>query len=243
MMPPELSPQQALGHIVDINESNAQQALIEESQKRLVVAAFWSPRSPSSAALVDIIAAIADTYQGDFLLAKVNADEQAMIAQQLGVRGLPTVMLLKDGQPIDGFAGEKDEAGVKAVLEQHLPKPWDKQKHVAEGLIADGDFRGALEQLQPAYSDSGQQSDIGLLLAHCLVELFRLDEAENILNQIPMVDQDTLYQQLVSQIELKRSAAESPEITALKAQAEQNPDDLGLKLQLAVQYHSVHSKS
>ena len=45
---------------------------------------------------------IATEYQGAFLLAKVNADEQQMIAQQFGVRSLPTVMVIQGGQPVDG---------------------------------------------------------------------------------------------------------------------------------------------
>ena len=56
---------------------------------------------------------LANEYAGAFLLAKVNADEQQMLASQLGVRNLPTVMVIKDGQPVDGFTGAQPESVVR----------------------------------------------------------------------------------------------------------------------------------
>ena len=95
----------ASAHIVEIDESNAQQLLIEESMARPVVVDFWADWCGPCKQLMPILEKLADEYQGAFLLAKVNADEQQMLAQQLGVRSLPTVMVIKDGQPIDGFQG------------------------------------------------------------------------------------------------------------------------------------------
>ena len=97
----------ASAHIVEIDESNAQQLLIEESMTRPVVVDFWADWCGPCKQLMPILERLADEYQGAFLLAKVNADEQQMLAQQLGVRSLPTVMVLKEGQPIDGFSGAR----------------------------------------------------------------------------------------------------------------------------------------
>ena len=92
--------------IVNIDESNAARLLIEESQVRPVVVDFWADWCEPCKVLMPMLEKIATEYQGAFLLAKVNADEQQNIAQQFGVRSLPTVMVIKDGQPVDGFAGE-----------------------------------------------------------------------------------------------------------------------------------------
>ena len=112
-------------YIVNVDETNAQQVLIEESARRPVVVDFWAARSEPSQVLSPLLEKLADEYQGDFLLAKVNADEQQMIAQQLGVRNLPTVMVIKDGQPVDGFTGAQPEAQIREMLDKYLPKPWD----------------------------------------------------------------------------------------------------------------------
>ena len=83
-------------HIVEIDESNAQQLLIEESMTRPIVVDFWADWCEPCKQLMPILEKLADEYQGAFLLAKVNADEQQMLAQQLGVRSLPTVMKFLD---------------------------------------------------------------------------------------------------------------------------------------------------
>ena len=113
----------ASAHIVEIDESNAQQLLIDESMTRPVVVDFWADWCGPCKQLMPILEKLADEYQGAFLLAKVNADEQQMLAQQLGVRSLPTVMVIKEGQPIDGFSGAQPESAVREMLDKHLPSP------------------------------------------------------------------------------------------------------------------------
>src|SRR5690606_16727431 len=140
-------------------------------------------------------------------LVKVNADTQNAIAGQFGVRSLPTVMLIKDGQPVDGFVGAKSEAEARELLATYLPKPWEAALQQAQELIAAQDIQGALPLLREVYEESGQEPHIGCLLAQQLVELKRLDEAEAILARIKMADQDTFYEQVVAQLKLKQEAA------------------------------------
>ena len=75
-------------HIVDIDETNAQQLLIEESHNRPIVVDFWADWCEPCKQLMPLLEKLADEYAGAFLLAKVNADEQQMLASQLGVRSL-----------------------------------------------------------------------------------------------------------------------------------------------------------
>jgi putative thioredoxin len=222
--------------IVNIDESNAAQLLIDESHKRPVVVDFWADWCEPCKVLMPMLEKIANEYQGAFLLAKVNADEQQAISQQFGVRSLPTVMVIQGGQPVDGFAGAQPEAQVRQMLEKYLPKPWDGLLQLAQEAIAAGDFAQALTPLRQAWDDSGQRHDITLAYAHALIECMRLDEAETVLATVRMADQDDAYKQLQAQLEIKREAAKSPEIEALEQQLAANPEDLDIRHQLAVQY-------
>lgn len=223
-------------HIVEVNQENAQQVLIEESSQRPVLVDFWADWCEPCKNLMPVLEKLAIEYNGQFLLAKINADEQQGIAGQLGVRSLPTVMLFKDGQPVDGFAGVKPENEVRELLDKYLPRPWDMQLSQAQALIAEGNFVDALALLRPAYEDSSQQANIGLTLAQVYLELNRCDDAEAVLANVKMVDQDATYQQLMSQMELKREAAKSPEVQALEDELNQNPDNKDAAFKLAVQF-------
>jgi len=222
--------------MIDITAENAQQYLIDESFKRLVIVDFWAAWCAPCKQLMPVLEKLATEYEGQFLLAKVNADEQEMITQQLGVRSLPTVMFFKDGQPVDGFTGAQTENSIRELLEKYLPKPWDLKLPEALALMEAGETNEAAALLRELWQDSKQQSNIGLHLAQCFLLQNRLDEAEEILKLIPMADHDAFYQQLVSQLSLQQAAGTTPELESLLDQLAKDPDNLEVKLQTAIQY-------
>lgn len=228
------------GIMIDITAENAQQYLIDESFKRLVIADFWAAWCAPCKQLMPVLEKLANEYDGQFLLAKINADEQEMITQQLSVRSLPTVMFFKDGQPIDGFTGAQTENTVRELLNKYLPKPWDLKLPEALALLEAGDTNAAAALLRDLWQESKQQSNIGLHLAQCFLLQNRLDEAAEILQLIPMVDHDALYQQLLSQLSLQQAAGNTPELESLLAQLAKDPDNLDLQLQTAIQYWQEH---
>lgn len=222
--------------IVNIDESNAAQLLIEESHKRPVVVDFWADWCEPCKVLMPLLEKIANEYQGAFLLAKVNADTQQNIAQQFGVRSLPTVMVIQNGQPVDGFAGAQPENQVRQMLAKYLPKPWDGLLQMAQEAIDAGDFASALGPLRQAREDSGHLHEISMTYAHALIEAMRLDEAAAVLDEVRLADQDATWEQLRAQLEIKREAAKSPELEALEQQLAAAPEDNDVRHQLAVQF-------
>ena len=229
----------ASAHSVEIDESNAQQLLIEESMTRPVVVDFWADWCEPCKQLMPILEKLAQEYQGAFLLAKVNADEQQMLAQQLGVRSLPTIMVIKEGQPIDGFSGAQPESAVREMLDKHLPSPQAGALEEAEQLLTEGDVPGALALYRSVWEESGKKLEMTLTYAGALVTASRLDEAETLLQDVRMADQDARYEQLIAQIELGREAARSPEVEALEAAIAADPEDHATRIQLAIQLSQV----
>jgi len=223
-------------HIVNVTMANAKAMLIDESFQRPVLIDFWADWCAPCKVMLPILEKLANEYAGQFLLTKVNCDEEQRIAEQFGVRSLPTIMLMKDGQPVDGFAGAQTESAVRQMLEKYLPKPWDIQLQQARELIAAGDFGAALALLRNAYADSRKRADIGIELAATLLALKRFDEAQAQLDAIKLADRDSRYQQLTAQLELQREAAKTPEIRALEESLKKAPEDFETAYQLALQY-------
>jgi putative thioredoxin len=224
------------GNVVDIDESNAAHYLIDESQRRPVVIDFWADWCEPCKMLMPILEKLAEEYQGAFLLARVNADSQQMIAQQFGVRSLPTVLVMQGGQPVDGFAGAQPEAAVRELLQKYLPSPWEGALQQAAALLEAGDASGAIALLRPAYEESGRKHEVAMAYAHALIEGYRLDEAEAVLDAVRMADQDAAWEQCRAQLAIRRESAKSPEMTALEAQLADDPENLDLRAQLAVLY-------
>ena len=223
--------------IVDITLDNAQQFLIDESFNRPVVIDFWADWCGPCKNLMPVLEKLANEYAGAFLLAKVNADDQQMISSQFGVRSLPTVMIMQNGQPIDGFTGALPEVQVREVLAKHVPKPWEMPLSQAQTLMDAGNFTDALPLLRQAYDASQQLTSIALLMAQCYLELNRIDNAEAILSSVKMAEQDAHYEQLMAQVALRKQVVKSPELTALEEAYAKAPQDLSLRYQLALQYY------
>lgn len=228
-------------HSIDITQENAQQILVEESRNRPVVVQFWAEWSEACKTLTATLEKLAQEYGGQFLLAKVDAEKLQMITQQLGVRSLPTVMIMQGAQPVDGFAGPQSEADIRSLLQKYLPAPWQGLIDRANELMAAGNFLDALPLLQQAHKDSGEEASIGTGLAQVYVHLNRLDDAEALLAKVKMVDQDAAYEQAKAMLQLKREASASPELKALEEQHAANPEDAAVAYRLSIQY-SQHGK-
>lgn len=232
-------------HIVDVSQANAKEVLIDESFKRPVVIDFWADWCGPCKSLMPILEKLANEFNGAFLLAKVNADNEQMIAAQFGVQSLPTVMVMRDGQPVDGFMGAQSEVEVRSLLDKYLPKPWDAQLDDARGKMAEGKFSEAIPLLKEACEASGQRADILKTLALAYLELKRLDETAETLQKVKMVDQDAEYEQLKAHLEIAQSADKAPEVSALEEKLAANPDDEDVQFQLAMQYsqHEHHKEA
>ncbi|WP_111640616.1 thioredoxin [Marinimicrobium alkaliphilum] len=224
-------------NIVDVTMETAQQWVIDESFKRPVLVDFWADWCGPCKTLTPILEKLANEYQGQFLLAKINADDQQTLAGQFGVRSLPTVMLIKDGQPLDGFGGAQPETEVRALLEKHLPKPWEGDLQQAQALLAQGQAQDALPLLRQVYELAGEPPQVACLMAQALVDLKRPDEAGQLLDTVKLADQDALYEQVKAQLALSEQAAKTPELEGLEAALEQNPDDLDARYKLALQQY------
>ena len=221
---------------IEVTRENAQQAIIDASFKQLVLVDFWADWCAPCKALLPILEKVVRENEGSLLLAKVNCDEQQAIAGQFGVRSLPTVVLMKDGQPVDGFVGAQPEAAVRAMLEKHLPKPWDILLGEALELLDVGDAVAAAAPARSAWELSGKRPDIAKVYVEILLQTARLEEAQAVLAAIPMVEQDADYERLLADLELKQQASDTPEIQSLLLALENAPGDKDLGFQLAVQF-------
>jgi putative thioredoxin len=224
--------------IVNVSLSNAREVL-DASMHKLVLFQFWSARSEGCKQLSPLLERIVQQYPQALLLAKVDCDKEPDLAMQFGVQSLPTVMLIKQGQPVDGFAGVETEQAIRAKLAPYLPKPEDELLAKAETLLAGQDYAAAYPVLKDALALAPERTQIKLWLADTAVSLGQLPQAEALLAEIKLADQDALYKSVAAKLELAKEAADTPEIKALEATLAATPDDNELKEKLAVQYQAV----
>lgn len=227
-----------LNPIVDVSLMNAREVL-DRSQQQLVLFQFWSARSAACQQLSPVLEKIVQQYPQQLCLAKVDCDKEQDLAMQFGVQSIPTVMIIKDGRPVDGFAGVETEQQILQRLSAYLPKPEDELIAKAQQFLSEGKAAEAYPLLAEAQTLAPERVEITLWLADTAITLGQLSQAEKLLASVRMADQDALYKTVLAKLELAQQATNTPEIQALEAKLAAAPDDKALKEQLAVQYQAV----
>jgi putative thioredoxin len=227
-------------NMIEINLENFQQVVLEESKNKLVLVAFWAEQIPESIQLRDTLAAKIQPFSEQMLMASIDCQNQQQIAQQFAIQGLPTAILVKDGQPLDGISGPQTDESITTFLDKHLPKAEELLLAQAQAALTENKLAEAQSAINQAYQLDTERADIKLVLIDVYIQTGNTDEAQGLLETIMMVDQDSYYQALVAKLELASQAANSPEIQALEAQLTSKPDDIEIKHQLAAQYSQVN---
>lgn len=225
---------------IAITLDNFQQVILEESKNKLVLVAFWAAQIPESVELKDKLAAKVAPFNEQMLMATVDCQTEQQIAQQFGIQGLPTAILVKDGQPLDGLSGPQTDETVAAFLDKHLPKPEELLLAQAQSALSESNVSAALTAITEANQLAPERADIKLVLIDVYIQTGKTSAAQSLLDSIMMVDQDSYYQALVAKLELASQAANSPEIQALEAELVNKPNDIDIQHQLAAQYSQVN---
>ena len=88
--------------------------------KGVVVVDFWAPWCGPCRMLGPVLEKAAETLPENVKIVKYNVDESQSVAQQLGVRGIPTLAVYKDGQLLAQQAGMMNSAQFAAFLKQFV---------------------------------------------------------------------------------------------------------------------------
>ncbi|WP_339081174.1 thioredoxin [Pseudomonas sp. TMP9] len=226
-------------YIFDIaGSASFEQLVIENSFKKPVLVDFWAEWCAPCKALMPLLAKITEEYQGELLLAKVNCDLEQDIVTRFGIRSLPTVVLFKDGLPVDGFAGAQPESAVREMLKPHVAEPAPAAAdpmEAAQALFSEGRFADAEAVLKVLLTENNEQAAALILYARCLAERGELDEAQSVLAAVTGDEHKQALAGARAQLTFLHQASELPEVASLKTRLGLNAEDDEACYQLAIQ--------
>ena len=160
----------APGEIIkDVTEATFMADVIEKSMEVPVIVDFWAPWCGPCKTLGPALEAEVVKAKGRVVMAKVNVDENQMIAGQLRVQSIPTVFAFYKGQPVDAFQGALSASEIKKFIDKLTALSGDdgglgEALEAAEAMLAEGAFDDAAETFEAIIGEDADEAERAMRL-------------------------------------------------------------------------------
>jgi putative thioredoxin len=232
------------GLIKDSSVETFMADVIEASTKMPVIVDFWAEWCGPCRTLGPLLEAAIIARNGKLAMVKVDIDKNQMLAQQLRIQSVPTVMAFINGQPVDGFAGALPESEINAFLDRVEAAA----AHAGVAGNAGGiDLKAAIEAAEKAFDD-GDMAQAGSLfgqiaeqasddeairmralagLGKCYLQMDEIEQAKAVLDTIPEGKRaEPAIAGAFAALALAQSKPDDSALQALEKAAQAAPDDM-----------------
>lgn len=225
--------------MIDTHLASFDADVLAVSHQVPVLADFWAPWCGPCNVLGPLLEKLEAEAQGRIRLVKINADENAQLCAEYGVRSLPTVVAFVDGEPVDQFVGALPEGQLRAFIDRIVPNPAEMARRVAREALTAGKPEVARDALQAALALDPAHDEVRLDLIDVLLGMGEVDGARaelTLLSPRTAASGDARIAALNTRIAAAEQASHLPSAQALLARVQADPDNLQARLDLANRY-------
>jgi putative thioredoxin len=221
-------------YVFDVDQQTFEADVLKASLTTPVLLDFWATWCEPCKTLGPMLEKLAAEYHGAFRLGKVDVDQQQELAGMFGIRSIPTVVLVKDGQILDNFTGVLPESQLREFLSHHL-QPLEAPAATAVEDAVPETPEQAVNRLQQAIAANPAQAELKLDLALALMHTGQTAAAEAELTALPAnLAIDARAVRLRNELDLAHAADAAPSLATLQQRVQSDANDWAARDQLGV---------
>ncbi len=218
--------------VFSVTANSFQADVVERSASTPVVLLFWAQQSPQAAQARRQLETLVGRYGDKVALGLVDVAADQALAQHLRVQALPSLRVVDKGQIVQQLDGPQPERVLRTLLDKLTLSAAELVKAQLDQYLQQGDLRAAERFLRQALREEPNNPHFRVELADVLARQGSLANARKVLATVAADAAERERPQ--TRLELAEEAADLPTQSEIQAALEQDGDNLGAHLQLAI---------
>jgi thioredoxin 1 len=105
-------------HVKDVSDSSFESDVLKSDKPVLVD--FWAQWCAPCRMLAPTVEAVAQRYADNAIVVKLNVDENPQVSQRYGIKGIPTLILFKNGKEEERVVGATSKEAISRMIDKHI---------------------------------------------------------------------------------------------------------------------------
>lgn len=222
-----------LQYITNVTNETFQALVVERSHSIPVLVDFWADWCGPCQMLMPVLKKLVEEYDGKFVIAKINTDEQRELAKTHGIRSLPTMHIYKQGELAEEILAAQSEATMRIILDRYIERESDRIRARAKDAYRQGQHAESLALLDEAHSGEPDNHQLTLDYAELCLREGQLEKTDSLLAALPRdVRDETEAMRLRALLDFALAIRDAPSATELETTIASEPDNLEARYQL-----------
>jgi len=223
-----------LSNVIEVTEASFQQQVIEKSQQIPVLVDFWADWCAPCKMQLPVLLKLAEEFPDQLWIAKINTDQERALAEQHGIRSLPTLRLYRHGEVVEEVLGAQAETTLRTLIDTYIERESDRRLQQALELDSQGKRSEALQLMEQAYRDDPDNPRLPLKYARLCIDEDQLERAGEILQALPReLREASEARSLQALLEFSRYITGAPSAVELESALKEDPTQSESRYQLA----------
>ncbi|GJM03477.1 MAG: co-chaperone YbbN [Rhodomicrobium sp.] len=231
--------------IKDTTTATFMEDVINASKECPVIIDFWAPNSAPCAQLTPALENAVKEAGGAVKLVKINLQENSQLAAQFQVQTVPTVFAMKNGQPVDAFAGVMPPNELKAFIKALTgdSNALNEALESADEKLRAGEAEAAAEIYASVLQQDPENAEAIGGLIKCYIEIGELETAKmTIESMTDELKNHSAIESAIKALELAEKAGDTGPLDELRAKRDAEPENYNILYELAIAESAHNNK-